>query len=230
MAGSVLIVGVGLGLSASLARLFHSEKKTICLASRNIEKLMALKEETNAHVFTCDAANPVQVEELFKKTDKVIGIPEIVIYNPSARVPGSIIDVDPHEAKKAIDITCYGGFLVAQEAAKRMVKKGEGNIFLTSASAAVKGFPLSSVFAMGKFGLRGLAQSLARELHPQNIHIGHFVIDGGISASHRDGRTEDGSYKFLDPNEIAKSYLHFYQQHKSSWSWEIELRPWVEKF
>ena len=111
-----------------------------------------------------------------------------------------------------------------------MMKKGEGNIFLTSASAAVKGFPLSSVFAMGKFGLRGLAQSLARELHPKNIHIGHFVIDGGISATHREGRQEDGSYKFLDPDEIAKSYLHFYQQHKSSWSWEIELRPWVEKF
>ena len=230
MAGSVLIVGVGLGLSASLARLFHSEKKTICLASRNTEKLASLKEETNAHVFTCDASDPIHVEELFKKTDEAIGTPEIVIYNPSARVRGSIVDLDPNETKKAIDITCYGGFLVAQQAAKRMLKKGEGNIFLTSASAAVKGFPLSSVFAMGKFGLRGLAQSLARELHPQNIHIGHFVIDGGISASHREERQEDGSYKLLDPDEIAKSYLHFYQQHKSSWSWEIELRPWVEKF
>ena len=216
MAGSVLIVGVGLGLSASLARLFYSEKKTICLASRNTEKLASLKEETNAHVYTCDASDPIHVEELFKKTDEVIGTPEIVIYNPSARVRGSIVDLDPHETKKAIETTCYGGFLVAQQAAKRMLKKGEGNIFLTSASAAVKGFPLSSVFAMGKFGLRGLAQSLARELHPQNIHIGHFVIDGGISASHREERKEDGSYKFLDPDEIAKSYLHFYQQHKLS--------------
>ena len=161
MAGSVLIVGVGLGLSASLARLFHSERKTICLASRNPEKLVALKKETNAHVFTCDAADPIQVEELFKKTDETIGTPEIVIYNPSARVRGSIVDVDPYETKKAIEITCYGGFLVAQQSAKRMIEKGEGNIFLTSASAAVKGFPLSSVFAMGKFGLRGLAQSLA---------------------------------------------------------------------
>ena len=230
MAGSVLIVGVGLGLSASLARLFHSERKTICLASRNPDKLVALKKETHAHVFTCDAADPIQGEELCEKSDETIGTPEIVIYNPSARVRGSIVDVDPYETKKAIEITCYGGFLVAQQSAKRMIKKGEGNIFLTSASAAVKGFPLSSVFAMGKFGLRGLAQSLARELHPKNIHIGHFVIDGGISASHRDERKEDGSYKFLDPDEIAKSYLHFYKQHKSSWSWEIELRPWLEKF
>ena len=230
MAGSVLIVGVGLGLSASLARLFHSEKKTICLASRNPEKLVALKEATNAYVFKCDASDPIQVEQLFKKTDEAIGTPEIVIYNPSARVSGSIVDVDPIETKKAIEITCYGGFLVAQQAARRMIKKGEGNIFFTSASAAVKGFPLSSVFAMGKFGLRGLAQSLARELHPQNIHVGHFIIDGGISATDRDERKEDGSYKFLDPDEIAKSYLHFYHQHRSSWSWEIELRPWLEKF
>lgn len=230
MAGSVLIVGVGLGLSASLARLFHSKKKTICLASRNPEKLVALKEATNAHVFTCDASDPIQVEQLFEKTDEAIGTPEIVIYNPSARVRGSIVDVDPIETKKAIEITCYGGFLVAQQAARRMIKKGEGNIFFTSASAAVRGFPLSSVFAMGKFGLRGLAQSLARELHPQNIHVGHFVIDGGISAADRDERKEDGSYKFLDADEIAKSYLHFYHQHRSSWSWEIELRPWLEKF
>ena len=230
MKKSILIVGSGLGLSASLARLFFSENMTICLSARNIEKLTALKESTNAYLFPCDASETKQVQKLFENVDEAIGTPDIVIYNPSARVRGPITELDPTETKNAIEITCYGGFLVAQQAARRMIKRGSGSIFFTSASAAVKGFPQSSVFAMGKFGLRGLAQSLARELHPQNIHIGHFVIDGGISAEHRDGRHDDGSDKWLNPDEIAKNYLAFHQQHRSSWAWEIELRPFIEKF
>ncbi|CAI8237170.1 MAG: Sepiapterin reductase [SAR116 cluster bacterium] len=152
-----------------------------------------------------------------------------MVYNPSARVPGPITDLDAAAARAALDVTCFGAFLVAQQAARRMLQRGSGSIFFTGATAGVKGFANSSVFAMGKFGLRGLAQALARELHPQNIHIGHFVIDGGIR-SDRPERQDDGSDNMLDPDAIAESYLQCHNQHRSAWSWEIELRPWQERF
>ena len=224
MSESVLIVGAGSGLSASLAHLCTSKGMKVILAARNIEKLKYLKKDTGADTIKCDATNIKNVTNLFKKTDKIIGVPNLVIYNPSKSLGGSIVDLDPKKAYEAINITCYGGFLVAQQATKRMLKKKRGSIFFTGATASIKGFSKSSVFAMGKFGLRGLAQSLARELHPQNIHIGHFIIDGGIS--HEDY----GSYKTLHPDEIAKVYLQFHNQDKSAWSWETELRTSVEKF
>ena len=224
MTESVLIVGAGSGLSASLAHLCASKGMKVVLAARNIKKLKHLKKQTGADTIKCDATNIKSVTNLFKKTDKIIGVPNLVIYNPSKSLGGSIIDLDPKKAYEAINITCYGGFLVAQHAAKRMLKKKYGSIFFTGATASIKGFSKSSVFAMGKFGLRGLAQSLARELHPQNIHIGHFIIDGGI------GREDYGSYKTIHPDEIAKVYLQFHNQDKSAWSWETELRTSVEKF
>ena len=157
-------------------------------------------------------------------------MPDVVIYNPSFRVRGAISSCDPIEVRKALDITCYGAFLVAQQAVKRMKKLGHGSLFFTGATAGVKGFANSSVFAMGKFGLRGLAQSLARELHPENIHVGHFVIDGSIGPSLRGSRGEENSDDMLNPDDIAKSYLDFHRQRRNAWSWEIELRPWIEKF
>ena len=162
--------------------------------------------------------------------DKSIGTPNPVIYNPSVRLKGSIIDIDAEETRSAINITCFGAFLVAQQAAKRMLSRGSGSIFFTGASAGVKGFANSSVFAMGKFGLRGLAQSLARELHPKNIHIGHFVIDGGIQSKNNITNQFLKKDNMLDPDAIARSYLEFHRQDRSAWAWEIELRPWVEKF
>ena len=196
----------------------------VVLAARNIEKLKNLKKEIGADTIKCDATNIKSVTNLFNKTDKIIGAPNLVIYNPSKSLGGSIIDLDPKKAHEAINISCYGGFLVAQQAAIRMLKKKRGSIFFTGATASIKGFPKSSIFAIGKFGLRGLAQSLARELHPQNIHIGHFIIDGGI------GQENYGSYKTIHPDEIAKVYLQFHDQDKSAWSWETELRTSVEKF
>ena len=224
MSESVLIVGAGSGLSASLAHLCASKGMKVVLAARNIEKLQNLKKKFGLNTIKCDATNIKSVINLFKKTDKIIGVPNLVIYNPSKSFGGSIVDLDPKKAHEAIDITCYGGFLVAQQATKRMLKKKRGSIFFTGATASIKGFPESSVFAMGKFGLRGLAQSLARELHPQNIHIGHFIIDGGI------GKENYGSYKTIHPDEIAKVYLQFHNQDKSAWSWETQLRTSVEKF
>ena len=224
MNDSVLIVGVGSGLSASLARLCASKSMKIVLAARNIEKLEDLINETNADAYACDSSNIESVENLFKEMDKKIGTPNLVIYNPSARIKGGITELDAKKTQDAINVTCFGAFLVAKEAAKRMIKRKSGSIFFTGASAGVKGFANSSVFAMGKFGLRGLAQSLARELHPQNIHIGHFIIDGAIS------RKPFGTYETINPDLIAKTYLEFHNQDKSAWSWEIELRTSVEKF
>ena len=230
MTETALIVGAGPGLSSSLTYLLLKNKFKVAIAARNVAKLTTLAETSNVDVFTCDASNINQVQTLFKKLDKTLGTPDLVIYNPSARVRGGIVEVDPEDTQKAINITCFGAFLVAQEAAKRMVKRGSGSIFFTGASASVKGYANSSVFAMGKFGLRGLAQALARELHPQNIHIGHFIIDGGIKADHRPERNDPGNDSMLDPEAIAETYLQFHRQHRSSWSWEIELRPWLETF
>ena len=223
MSEVVLIVGVGPGLSSSIARLCTSRKMKVILAARDIEKLENLKKEIDAITISCDASDIKSVQNLFKEIDK-IGVPNLVIYNPSMRVKGSITEIDAIQVQKAINITCFGAFLVSQEASKRMLERKSGSIFFTGATAGVKGFANSSAFAMGKFALRGLAQSLARELHPQNIHIGHFVIDGAI------GREPYGDYQTMHPDEIAKSYLSFYDQEKSAWAWEIELRTSVEKF
>ena len=227
---SALIVGVGSGLSSSLALQCANLGMDVALAARNIEKLEDLGRQTAASLHKCDASKIEDVKLLFKDLDEKLGIPELVVYNPSARLRGSIETLDPEKTKEALDVTCFGAFLVAQQAAKRMLKRGSGSIFFTGASAGVKGFANSSVFAMGKFGLRGLAQSLARELHPKNIHIGHFVIDGGIKSNVRSDRKGNGNYDMLDPDEIAKTYLQFHDQNKSAWAWEVELRPWVETF
>ena len=222
---SVLIIGAGLGLSASLARLCFLNKMKVIMASRNIKKLEELKKEVEGETFECDSSNIESVANLFKKLDGTVGTPNLVIYNASSRPKkGSVVDLNPKETQKSINITCFGAFLVAQEATKRMIKRKSGSIFFTGATAGVKGFANSSAFAMGKFGLRGLAQSLARELHPKGIHIAHFVIDGGI------GKEPKDEYQTIHPDEIAKTYLQFHNQHKSAWSWEVELRTSVEKF
>ena len=221
---AVLIVGAGSGLSASLARAFSSKGMKVVLAARNIDKLASLKKEIDALVFKCDSTENKSVQNLFLQTDSIIGTPEIVIYNPSLRIVKPFIEYDPDEMLQSIKVNSYGAFLVAHESVKRMLKIGKGNIFFTGSSASVKGFAKSASFAMGKFGLRGLAQSLARELHPQNIHIGHFVIDGGI------GKEQVGNYQMIHPDEIAKQYLNFYLQDKKAWSWEIEIRTNTEKF
>ncbi len=221
---AVLIVGAGSGLSASLARAFNSKGMKILLAARNIDKLESLKKEIDALVFKCDSTENKSVQNLFLQTDSIIGTPEIVIYNPSLRIVKPFIEYDPDEMLQSIKVNSYGAFLVAHESVKRMLKIGKGNIFFTGSSASVKGFAKSASFAIGKFGLRGLAQSLARELHPHNIHIGHFVIDGGI------GKEPVGNYQMIHPDEIAKQYLNFYLQDKKAWSWEIEIRTNTEKF
>ncbi len=218
---SALIVGVGTGLSASLARGLAAEGLRVALAARHPAKLAELARETRAEAFGCDVTHPSDVDVLFSGVEQAIGVPDLVVYNPSYRVRGPLVDLDREEVKKTLLVTAYGGFLVAQAAAKRMLSRGSGAIFFTGASASVKGYAESAPFAMGKFGLRGLAQSMARELAPKGIHVAHFVIDGRI------GREGDAQ---LHPDEIARNYLNVYRQRRSAWTWEMELRPSVEKF
>jgi NAD(P)-dependent dehydrogenase (short-subunit alcohol dehydrogenase family) len=224
-----LIVGAGPGLSASVARLFSREGMRVVVAARNTEKLAALSAETGAQTFACDAVDPDQVARLFGEVEGRIGAPDVVVYNASGRLRGPLVKLVPAEVEHALGVSAFGGFLVAQQAARRMLPKGSGAILFTGASASVKGYAQSAPFAMGKFALRGLAQSMARELAPQGIHVAHFVIDGAIR---NPGRTE-APHKpdsMLDPDAIAETYLHVLRQPRSAWTWEIELRPWVERF
>jgi NAD(P)-dependent dehydrogenase (short-subunit alcohol dehydrogenase family) len=224
-----LIVGAGPGLSASVTRLFSREGMRVVVAARDTEKLAALAAETGAQTFACDAVDPEQVARLFEEVQGRIGAPDVVVYNASGRLRGPLVKLVPAEVEQALAVSAFGGFLVAQQAVRRMLPKGSGAILFTGASASVKGYAQSAPFAMGKFALRGLAQSMARELAPQGIHVAHFVIDGGIR---NPGRTEtaDKPDSMLDPDAIAETYLHVLRQPRSAWTWEVELRPWVERF
>jgi len=226
---TALIVGAGSGLSASLARLFTRSGIKVALAARSTEKLAGLAAETGAHTFACDATEHADVETLFGAVEGHLGPLDVVVYNASFRTRGPIADLDPGAVEKSIAVSAFGGFLVAQQAARRMLPRGRGAIFFTGASASIKGYAQSAPFAMGKFALRGLAQSLARELSPHGIHVAHFVIDGGIRGERRPG-TPDKPDALLDPDAIALSYLHVLQQPRNAWSFEVDLRPWIENF
>jgi NAD(P)-dependent dehydrogenase (short-subunit alcohol dehydrogenase family) len=226
---TALIVGAGAGISASLARRFTALGVKIGVAARDIGKLGPLVAETGAAAFAADASKADVVAALFEEATKRIGAPEIVVYNAGARVLGSLAEVDPAAVERALAVTAFGAFLVAQQAAKRMVPHGRGAILFTGATAGVKGFANSAAFAMGKFALRGLAQSAARELGPKGIHVAHFVIDGGVRAAHRPDPA-DRPDSLLDPDAIAQTYIDVLRQPRSAWSHEVELRPWVERF
>jgi NAD(P)-dependent dehydrogenase (short-subunit alcohol dehydrogenase family) len=226
-----LVVGVGDGLSASLARRFHSVGYALVLAARDTDKIAGLGRETGALTVACDASIPDQVDDLFNKIDNPL---RVCVYNPSYRRRGPLIELEPAEVEKSIMVTAFGSFLVGQAAAKRMLEQdtddgARGTILFTGASAGVKGFPQSAAFAMGKFAQRGLAQSMARELHPQGIHVAWVNIDGAIR---NPGRSEPAGNpgSMLDPDAIAESYLALVRQDRSAWTDELALRPWVERF
>jgi NAD(P)-dependent dehydrogenase (short-subunit alcohol dehydrogenase family) len=226
---TALIVGVGSGLSASLARLLTKAGMTVALAARRAADLEPLAKEIGGKAFACDASKRNDVTKLFADVEAALGATDVVVYNASYRTRGPFVELDPDEVAKSLTVSAFAGFLVGQEAAKRMLPRGHGAILFTGASASVKGYAQSAPFAMGKFALRGLAQSMARELSPQGIHVAHFVIDGGIRSARRT-EAPDRPDSMLDPDAIAQNYLNVLRQDRSAWSWEIELRPWVEKF
>jgi NAD(P)-dependent dehydrogenase (short-subunit alcohol dehydrogenase family) len=223
-----LIVGAGSGLSASLARLFAAQGMSVSLAARDVEKLRGLR-DAGMRTFACDASSEADVARLFREVEGAVGAPDVVVYNPSARARGAFVEIAAADVQRAFAVTAFGAFCVAQQAARRMLPKHHGAILFTGASASIKGYAQSAPFAMAKFALRGLAQSLARELSPQGIHIAHFVIDGGIQQPGREAPSAS-SDALLDPDAIAQTYLHVLRQPRSAWSWEVELRPRVEKF
>jgi NAD(P)-dependent dehydrogenase (short-subunit alcohol dehydrogenase family) len=226
---TALIIGAGAGISASLARAFSRDGLKVGLVARDPAKLENLAAETGASVFSADASQPAAVAKLFADVDARLGEPDVVVYNAGARLQGPVAELDPAVVRDAIAITAFGGFLAVQQAAKRMIPRGRGAILLTGASASVKGFSLSSAFAMGKFALRGLAQSAARELGPKGIHVAHFIIDGSVRSAHRAnpaGRPDST----LNPDSIAQTYVDVLRQPRDAWSLEVELRPWVETF
>ncbi|WP_336488462.1 SDR family NAD(P)-dependent oxidoreductase [Methylobacterium nigriterrae] len=226
-----LIVGSGSGLSASLARLFAAEGLRVGLAARDVGKLAGLAAETGAVLQACDASRPAAVEALFARVEPALGgHPDVVVYNASGRLRGAVADLDPEAVREALLVSAYGGFLVAQAAARRMLPARHGALLFTGASASVKGFAGSAPFAMGKFGLRGLAESLSRELQPQGIHVAHVVIDGAIRNPARGPEPADAPDSTLDPDAIARTYLDLLRQDRSAWTSEVALRPWVERF
>jgi NAD(P)-dependent dehydrogenase (short-subunit alcohol dehydrogenase family) len=231
MTKSALIVGAGSGISAAFARALARDGYKVALSARNTDKLGALAKETGALAFAADATKPAAVKALFTEVDRALGPLDVVLFNASYRTRGAFLDLDAEEVAKTLTVSAYAGFLVGQEAARRMVALGSGAIFFTGASASVKGYAQSAPFAMGKFALRGLAQSMARELGPKNIHIAHFVIDGGVRNAERgrpgDAASPDG---LLEPDAIAHTYMAVLNQPRSAWSLEVEVRPWVERF
>ncbi len=220
-----LIVGAGHGLSAAFARRLALDGVAVSLAARDTAKLDGLARELDARTFACDVGDEASVAGLFAELDAAGRTPTIVHYNPSARTRAPFVELVPADVERALRITAFGAFLVAHHAVPRMLRLGGGTLLLTGASASVKGYPHSAPFAMGKFALRGLAQSLARELQPSNIHVVHIVVDGSISPQ---GGVE--AEDRLDPSAIAETMHHLVRQPRSAWSWEIELRPWVERF
>ena len=234
MSAIALIVGAGAGNSASFARALAAEGYRVVLAARNTDKLAPLCDEIGALAIQCDATSVESVDNLFREMQDSIGIAEVVMYNASAYTAGSITELDPDLVRESLMLTAYAAFLVAKQAAIGMHQLGRGALFFTGATASVKGFPNFAPFAMGKFALRGLAQSLARELGPQNVHVAHFIIDGGIASPGRtlDDATSDTNPDDaeLEPDAIAQTYMAVLKQHRSAWTHEIDLRPWKENF
>jgi NAD(P)-dependent dehydrogenase (short-subunit alcohol dehydrogenase family) len=226
-----LVVGVGPGLGAALARRFAQGGLAVAMAARNPDKLDALAREVGGRAYACDAADAASVDRLFEQVERDRGAPTVAIYNAGAYAPGAVVDIQAAEFERCWRILCLGGFLLAQRAARSMAAAGRGTILFTGATASLRGGANFANLAVGKFGLRAVVQSMARELGPKGIHVAHVVIDGQIRSERyahlEKERPPDG---LLDPAAIAESYWHLHQQPRSAWTLELDLRPWVEKF
>ena len=229
--GIAIVVGVGPGLGASLGRRFAAAGMRVALAARRRERIEPMLADmgAGAAAYGCDATREGDVAGLFEAVRRDLGEPDLVVFNASGRVRKPLVEIDVAELEAAWRGACLGGFLVGREAARAMLPRGRGTILFTGATASVKGYANSAGFAIGKFGLRGLAQSMARELGPQGIHVAHVIVDGGILPGRRDPAADADDAR-LDPDAIAETYWHLHRQNRSAWAQEIDLRPWVERF
>lgn len=226
-----VVVGAGPGLGAALARRFATAGMAVALARRDAKKLAGLAKETGGLAYACDATDQASVEALFDSVDRDLGTPALVVYNAGAYRPGGILEVDPEDFERCWRIGCLGGLHVGQSAGRRMVPAGAGTILFTGATASLRGSAGFANLAVPKFGLRALAQSMARELAPKGVHVAHVVIDGQIAAERPGYRAEErGADAVLAPEAIAEAYYRLHEQHRSAWTHELDLRPWVERF
>jgi NAD(P)-dependent dehydrogenase (short-subunit alcohol dehydrogenase family) len=243
-----LIVGGGPGISASCARLFATSGMAVGIAARTPDKpvLQVLEKTHGVRRYGCDASDPASVEQLFSTIVRDLGAPTLVVHNIDGRVPGifgkRIIDADPSLAFDTLRSAAFSAFLVGRQAARLMLDNEpnasgvRGSIIFTNASAALKGFPSSSAFAMACHAKSGLAQSMARELMPQGIHVANVPIDAAVGLPQEDGTRAHRragttvNDNMADPDRIAETYLQLHRQHRSTWAFEIVLRPWVEKW
>lgn len=219
---AALVVGVGPGLGAALVRRFAREGLAVALAARRVDKLEGLAKETGGRAYACDATSDISVDDLFATVERDLGTPRLVVFNAGGFVRKPVVELTPTEVESCWRACCLGGFLVGRAAARAMLPDGPGTILLTGATAALRGAANFSAFAIGKFGLRALAQSMARELGPQGIHVAHVIVDGSIGENAEESR--------LSPDAIADSYWHLHSQTKSAWTLELDLRPWKERF
>lgn len=229
--GVALIVGAGAGLGAGLARRFAAGRMEVAIASRDAGRARALAADVGAHGYACDATDEASVEQLFAQVAGELGEPSLVVYNASGFLRKSILEIETEEFVRQWNATCLGGFLVGREAARRMVKAGEGTLIFTGATACYKGSANFAGFAVGKFGLRALAQSMARELGPKKVHVAIVNIDGEINGpAHAHEIPEKGIDALLDPDAIAETYWSIHTQHHTAWTHEVDLRPAIERW
>jgi len=235
-----LIIGAGDATGGAIARRFAREGYVACVTRRSLDKLQPLLEEIRseggeAHGFASDARREEQVAELVESIERDIGPIEVMVFNIGANVPCSILDETARKYFKIWEMACFSGFLTSQAVAKRMVTRARGTILFTGATAGLRGAAGFAAFAGAKHGIRALAQSMARELGPLNIHVAHVVVDGAIDTAFiRDSfpelyakKDQDG---ILDPEHIADSYWFLHAQSRDAWTFELDLRPWIERW
>lgn len=231
---TALIVGTGPGLGSSLAKRFAEAGMAVAVAARNTKKLDGLLSDLQtmglrAQSFGCDATDEQSVKRLFALVTSQIGPPDLVVYNVEHFIPGTILDIEVAAFEECWRAMTLGGFLVGREAARSMAPRGEGTIIYTGATGALRGRAEYINMAVGKFGVRALAQSMARDLGPRGIHVAHVILDGGIMSSRSPTNARE-RMTALSPDSIAETYYHLHTQHRSAWTQEMDLRPWVETF
>jgi NAD(P)-dependent dehydrogenase (short-subunit alcohol dehydrogenase family) len=235
-----LIIGAGDATGGAIARRFAREGYVACVTRRSLDKLQPLLAEIRseggeAHGFASDARREEQVAELVESIERDIGSIEVMVFNIGANVPCSILEETARKYFKIWEMACFSGFLTSQAVAKRMVRRGRGSILFTGATAGLRGAAGFAAFAGAKHGIRALAQSMARELGPLNIHVAHIVVDGAIDTAFiRDNWPETYALKdqdgILDPEHIADSYWFLHSQPRDAWTFELDLRPWIERW